>query len=145
MLEQVHSIFFDHIPAWASGFILALPATIRLLVAESGLPTPEWVGSLTQVSAFGLVAWIVYYMFTKWLPNIQAAHAGQMAEQRNAHMEAIKLIAEAHASATQCASKAHSDAVLSMTQAFKESLQSQRVDLLAVRTTCRAPTTAIKE
>lgn len=144
MLPNLHPIFFDHLPAWASAAILAMPAAVHAVLAESGLATPDWVGSVTQVSAFGLVAWIVFFMFTRWLPNIQAAHASQMAEQRTAHMEAVKLIAEAHAEAVQAASKSHSEAVLAMTNAFKESLQSQRVDLLAIRAVCRAPITDIK-
>lgn len=144
MLNQAQALLFDHMPAWASAAILGMPAALHLVIADAGVNTPEWVGSITQVSAFGLVAWIVFFMFTRWLPNIQAAHAGQMAEQRTAHMEAVKLIAEAHAEAVQAASKSHSEAVLAMTNAFKESLQSQRVDLLAIRAVCRAPITAIK-
>lgn len=144
MIASLHALIFDHLPAWAAATILALPAGLRVIVAESGIPTPDWVGSLTQVSAFGLVAWIVFFMFTKWLPNIQQAHASQMAEQRTAHMESVRLLAESHATAVTSATKAHSEAVTAMTSAFKESLQAQRVDLLAIRAVCRAPVDFIK-
>ena len=119
----------DRTPELATALILGVPAAVHAVIAEvTGTEAPDWIGSVTQISAFGLVAWIVYYMFTQWLPDIQAAHAKQLDAQREAHTAAMQTIAEAH-----------STAVAGMTEAFKDSLQSQRADLLAIRAVCRAP------
>jgi len=109
----------------ATMLILAIPMVVHAAVdGVAGAQTPDWVGSITQISAFGLVAWIVYFMFTTWLPNIQSNHSAQLDAQREAHVEAMKTIADAH-----------STAVSAMTKAFQESLLSQRADLLALRKT----------
>jgi hypothetical protein len=104
-----------------STFIVGAPAIVHAVVAEVGIPTPDWVGSLTQVSAFGLVAWIVFFMFTKWLPSLQAAAAEQLKEQRDAHTIALQAIADAH-----------KQAITVLTSQFGESLKSQRQDLLEI-------------
>lgn len=109
----------NSIPQAASVLIMGIPALAHSMLADVTTQSPEWVGSITQISAFGLVAWIVYYMFTKWLPAIQSAHAEQMKEQRDAQSAATRIIADAHA-----------NAVSAMTTAFSESLKSQRADLL---------------
>jgi hypothetical protein len=121
------SFLADRIPEAASLLILAIPAALHAIVAEAGVvPAPDWMGSVTQISAFGLVAWIVYYMFTSWLPKIQAANDAQLAAQREAHTVAMATIADAHASA-----------IKEMTIAFSDSLKTQRADLLAIRAVCR--------
>lgn len=119
----------DHIDPFvtaAVAAILGLPAAAHAIFSEMGATTPEWVGGLTQVSAFGLVAWIVFYMFSKWLPAIQSEHASQLEAQRNSHTEAMRTIAEAHAAAVQ-----------KMAESFTDNLKAQRADLLALRV-CRA-------
>ncbi len=112
---------FERLPEAASASILALPAVVHAVIANLDIATPDWVGSLTQVSAFGLVAWIVFFMFTKWLPSLQAAAAEQLKEQREAHTVALQAIAEAH-----------KQAITVLTSQFGESLQSQRKDLLEI-------------
>ncbi len=116
----------DRIPELVSAAILGIPAAIHAIIAEAGVATPEWVGSLTQVSAFGLVAWIVFYMFSKWLPAIQAEHAAQLTAQREAHAAAMDTIATAH-----------KEAIEAMTSTFATALKDQRADLTALRI-CRA-------
>lgn len=125
----IRTFIMDHAPAAVAAFIVAFPAALRALLAEIPGVTeaPVWVGSITQISAFGLVAWIVYYMFTKWLPAIQAEHATQLEAQREAHKQTIEAMATSH-----------STAINRMTAAFEESLKTQRVDLLAIRAICRA-------
>lgn len=112
---------FDRLPEAATGAILGLPAVVHAIIAETGIATPEWVGSITQVSAFGLVAWIVFFMFTRWLPSLQAASAQQLKEQREAHTMALQAIADAHKQAVQ-----------TLASTFEASLKSQRTDLLAI-------------
>ena len=109
--------------------IISIPAVLHAIVAEvTGVVMPEWIGSLTQVSAFGLVAWIVYYMFSTWLPNIQKAHTEQMCQQRDAHVEAMRAMASNHAQAIE-----------RITAAYSETLKTQRADLLALKFSCRLP------
>ena len=119
MMTTPHAI--DTITGSISALIVGAPAIIHAVIAEIGIPTPEWVGSLTQVSAFGLVAWIVFFMFTKWLPSLQAAAAEQLKEQREAHTVALQAIADAHR-----------QAVTVLTAQFGDSLQTQRRDLLNI-------------
>ncbi len=118
-MNPSHTI--DAITGAVSTFIVGAPVIIHAVVAEVGIPTPDWVGSLTQVSAFGLVAWIVFFMFTKWLPSLQAAAAQQLKEQRDAHTMALQAIADAH-----------KQAITVLTSQFGDSLQSQRKDLLEI-------------
>ena len=122
--------------------ILGVPAAAHWLIAEMPGPTvlPDWIGSATQISAFGLVAWIVYYMFSKWLPAIQGAHSDQLAAQREAHTAAMEGIADAHKIAMQSIAEAHKAAVEKMTMDFKDCLSVQRADLLAIRAICKAET-----
>lgn len=123
----LRSIIVDHLPATVAAFIIAFPAAVRVLLAELPKTDAEGlVGSITQISAFGLVAWIVYYMFTKWLPAIQAEHNSQLTAQRDAHNSAMEALAEAHAKAID-----------KIADSFTDSIKTQRVDLLA-RGMCRA-------
>ena len=112
---------FERLPEAAAAAILALPAAVHAIVANLDIATPEWVGSLTQVSAFGLVAWIVFFMFRHWLPAIQAANAQQLKEQR-----------EDHTSSMQAMASAHAQAITTLANTFSESLKTQRSDLLAL-------------
>ena len=112
---------FERLPEAAAAAILALPAAVHAIVANLDIATPEWVGSLTQVSAFGLVAWIVFFMFRNWLPAIQAANAQQLKEQR-----------EDHTSSMQAMASAHAQAITTLANTFSESLKTQRSDLLAL-------------
>ena len=112
---------FERLPEAAAAAILALPAAVHAIVANLDNATPEWVGSLTQVSAFGLVAWIVFFMFRNWLPAIQAANAQQLKEQR-----------EDHTSSMQAMASAHAQAITTLANTFSESLKTQRSDLLAL-------------
>ena len=131
---SIPAIFSDRATEIAATAILAVPAIVHAVVdGVGGANTPDWVGSITQISAFGLVAWIVYFMFTTWLPNIQANHSSQLDAQREAHVEAMKTIADAHATA-----------VSAMTAAFQESLKAQRADLLAQRV-CKADIQAFQK
>lgn len=110
--------------------IVTAPAVVHAVVDGIGnADTPEWVGSLTQISAFGLVAWIVWYMFSKWLPQMQQNQVAQLEAQRDAHVEAMKELASAHRAAIE-----------SMTIGFSDNLKQQRTDLLAMRTYCKAAT-----
>ena len=115
-------------PPMATAGMLVLGAVATAV----GEVTADYVGTITQVSAFGLVAWIVYYMFTKWLPSIQAAHAAQMAEQRDGHVIAMQALAESHTTAIRTVADAAALATNNMTKAFTESLTQQRVDLVAL-------------
>ena len=112
---------FERLPEAATTAILGLPAVARVIVANMEIAKPEWVGSLTQVSAFGLVAWIVFFMFRNWLPAIQAANAQQLKEQR-----------EDHTSSMQAMASAHAQAITTLANTFSESLKTQRSDLLAL-------------
>ncbi len=112
---------FERLPEAAAAAILALPAAVHAIVANLDIATPEWVGSLTQVSAFGLVAWIVFFMFRNWLPAIQAANAQLLKEQR-----------EDHTSSMQAMASAHAQAITTLANTFSESLKTQRSDLLAL-------------
>jgi hypothetical protein len=120
-------VIMDHIPAVVSSAILAIPAVAHTLVAEAGIESPAWLGSVTQISAFGLVAWIVFHMFSTWLPKQQEEHAKQLADQRDVHTVATETIARAHV-----------DAMKSASDSFKEALHQQRQDLLALRFVCQA-------
>jgi len=111
----------------ASTAILAIPALDHAIMAEIGAEAPAWVGSVSQISAFGLVAWIVFHMFSTWLPKQQEEHARQLKDQR-----------DAHAIATDTIAKAHADAMTATSEAFKSALQQQRQDLLALRFACHA-------
>lgn len=107
-------------------FILGFPAVIRAtLGAIEGAPTPEWLGSATQISAFGLVAWIVYYVLSTWIPKMQDQSAQQLAAQRDAHRDAMNELA-----------KAHSQAVDKIATSFQDSIKTQRLDLLALKGVC---------
>lgn len=111
-------------PKFAALAIMGIPAGVHAFVAQATTPSapmPEWLGKVTEISAFGLVAWIVYFMFTKWLPALQLTHSTELEAQRKAHTEATKTLADAHAAA-----------VMSLAKAFAESLQYQRTDLLAL-------------
>lgn len=109
--------------------ILGIPAITHAVLAEASVTDFEWVGSITQISAFGLVAWIVWYMFSSWLPRIQDDQAKQLDAQREAHVEAMHELATSHC-----------EAITKMTEAFSENLKQQRVDLLAMRAYCKAAT-----
>lgn len=125
---SIHSYLVEHIPAAVSATILAIPALAHAIVAEvTGTEMPAWIGSVSQISAFGLVAWIVFHMFSTWLPKQQEEHARQLKDQR-----------DAHAIATDTIAKAHAAAITANADAFKEALKQQRVDLLALRFTCHA-------
>ena len=113
--------------------ILGIPAGIHAVIAEVGVTAPDWIGSVTQISAFGLVAWIVFFMFTKWLPAIQAEHAVQLAEQRTSHALAAKTLADAHAAAIAKMSDSNAVTMEKLSLAFTENLKQQRADLLALR------------
>jgi hypothetical protein len=122
--------FTDKTLELAVATIITAPAAVHAAVdGISNADTPEWVGSLTQISAFGLVAWIVWYMFSKWLPQMQANQVEQLNAQRDAHVEAMKELAGAHRAAIE-----------SMTLSFTDNLKQQRVDLLAMRAYCKAAT-----
>lgn len=127
----------NHAPELATAAIVGVPAIMHAFFAEAGAQAPEWMGSVTQISAFGLVAWIVYYMFTAWLPKIQAANDAQLAAQREAHTVAMATIADAHASAIKEMTQAHASAITQTTASFSENLKTQRADLLAIRAVCR--------
>lgn len=117
----------ERAPEMATGAILAIPATVHAILAEAGAEVPAWIGSASQISAFGLVAWIVFHMFSTWLPKQQEEHARQLKDQR-----------DAHAIATETIAKAHADAITATSDAFKAALQQQRTDLLALRFVCQA-------
>lgn len=126
-MMSISAFIADHTPAIVSGAILGIPALVHGVIAESGVQAPAWLGSLTQISAFGLVAWIVFHMFSTWLPKQQEEHARQLKDQR-----------DAHALATDTIAKAHAEAMKEISTAFKESLQQQRQDLLALRFVCHS-------
>lgn len=111
----------ERLPEIVSAAILGVPAAIHALIAESGVSTPEWIGSLTQVSAFGLVAWIVFYMFQKWLPAIQSEHTAQLIAQRDAHAKSMDTIAIAH-----------KEAIKQLADTFAAALKEQRADLISL-------------
>ena len=117
----------DHTPEIAATAILAIPTTVHAILAEAGAEVPAWIGSASQISAFGLVAWIVFHMFSTWLPKQQEEHARQLKDQRDAYAITTDTIAKAHAAAMSATS-----------DAFKEALMQQRKDLLALRFTCQA-------
>lgn len=124
---SIHAYLVEHTPVAVSATILAVPAIDHAIMAEIGAEAPAWIGSVSQISAFGLVAWIVFHMFSTWLPKQQEEHARQLKDQRDAHAVATDTIAKAHAAA-----------VTATSDAFKEALRQQRVDLLALRFTCHA-------
>ena len=124
---SIHAYLVEHTPAAVAATILALPAAVHAVLAEAEVAAPAWLGSITQISAFGLVAWIVFHMFSTWLPKQQEEHARQLKDQR-----------DAHAVATDTIAKAHTAAMLATSDAFKEALSQQRKDLLALRFTCHA-------
>lgn len=107
------------IPEAAAILILGIPAGVNAFVSDAPIPMPEWVGNASQISAFGLVAWIVYYMFSRWLPEIQKQHAQQVKEQLEAHTKTIETLAAGHR-----------DALAQMTKTFSDNLNQQRGDLL---------------
>lgn len=111
----------------AATAILAIPALVHVILAEVGTEAPAWIGSASQISAFGLVAWIVFHTFSTWLPKQQEEHARQLKDQRDAHVIATDTIAKAHVAAMTATS-----------DAFKEALQQQRADLLALRFVCHS-------
>ena len=120
-------------PRLAAASIIAIPAFFKILIAEiSQTVEPSWIGSITQISAFGLVAWIVFFMFTKWLPSMQESAALQLKEQRDAHVAAMTKVSDAHAKAMQDVSDSHKDAVTHLTSAFENVMQTQRNDLIAL-------------
>lgn len=124
---SIHAYLAEHTPAVVSGAILGIPAVTHAILAEAGAEVPAWIGSASQISAFGLVAWIVFHMFSTWLPKQQEEHARQLKDQRDAHAIATDTIAKAHAAAMTATS-----------DAFKEALQQQRADLLALRFVCHS-------
>lgn len=126
-MMSIQTYLIDHIPAVASAAILAIPATFHAILAEAGAEVPAWIGSASQISAFGLVAWIVFHMFSTWLPKQQEEHARQLKDQRDAHTLATDTIAKSHVAAMTASS-----------EAFKDALKQQRLDLLALRFTCHA-------
>ena len=106
------------VPESAALTILGIPAVANA-VAEAPIPLPEWVGNASQISAFGLVAWIVYYMFSKWLPELQRQHALQVKEQMESHSKTIEALA-----------LGHREAMTTMAKTFSDNLNTQRGDLL---------------
>ena len=116
------------VPEISALLILGIPAVINAVVADA--PMPEWIGNASQVSAFGLVAWIVYFTLSKWLPDLQTKHSEHLKDMQAQHSEQMKNQREAHVAMMQQVTNTYSETLKDQREAFSQSLNTQRGDLL---------------
>lgn len=118
------------IPEAAAILILGVPALVNALIADANVPMPEWVGNASQISAFGLVAWIVYFTLSKWLPDLQTKHSEHIKSMAEQHNEQMRSQRDAHVQMMEQVTTTYSENLKDQREAFSNALNTQRGDLL---------------
>lgn len=112
-----------------------------MILAAVTPEAPGWMGSAMQFGALGIVAWIVYYVFSKGLPEMNKRHADEMTIQRDSHARESAALRETHTAAVIALTNAqlkesslNREVLAGSLKSFREELQMERLACTTERT-----------